>query len=192
MAGQDTGSVVAPAPTDVLQLDDVPQRDDIAELATTFSDLMRAFTRARQQYLARDRTGGEWTLHILLSRVVNEGPLRASALAEMVDSDPSTVSRQVAQLVKDGCLERRSDPADGRASLLVASERGQELHREHLQVRNEHFRQMLDEWGERDIRSFSELLHRFTVDFENNRKTWFDEDTDPTRDAASTAPQRES
>jgi len=189
MAVQDAGSTMAPAPADLAQRGD---RDDVAELATTFSNLMRTYTRARQTLLARARHNVEWSSQLLMSWVVNEGPMRASALAEMAESDPSTVSRQVAHLVKDGYLERRADPADGRASLLVASERGRELHREHLQVRNEHFRRMLDEWDQRDIRRLSGLLHRFTVDFEKNRKTWFDEDAEPTRDTASTAPQRES
>ena len=190
---QDAGSTVAPAPSHVARQADPDHPDHIAELATTFSNLMRTYTRARQTFLAQARHNVEWSSQLLMSWVVNEGPLRASALAEMAESDPSTVSRQVAHLVKDGYLERRADPADGRASLLVASERGLELHREHLQVRNEHFRRMLDEWDEPDIRGFSELLRRFTVDFEKNRRTWFDEDVEPPRDAASTTtPQRES
>ena len=152
---------------------------------------MRTFNRARQQFLARARHNVEWSSQLLISAVVNDGPLRAGALAEMVQSDASTVSRQVAQLVKDGYLERRADPHDGRASLLVATAQGHELHRDHMQVRNEHFRRMLDQWSERDVRRFSALLHRFTDDFLNSKKDWFDEDAEPVREAA-TASQRES
>src|SRR6266496_4475855 len=162
-----------------------PSRADIAELSATFSYLMRTFTRARQQYLARARHNVEWSSQLLLSCVVNDGPLRGSALAELVESDPSTVSRQAAQLVKDGFLERRADPVDGRASLLVATARGLELHREHEQVRNEHFRRMLAGWSERDVRKFSALLRRFTDDFMKSKKTWLDDLAEPTRQAAS-------
>ena len=51
-----------------------------------------------------------------------EGPHRSNALAEAVHSDPSTVSRQIAALVKVGYVERRPDPADGRACLLAATD----------------------------------------------------------------------
>lgn len=170
---------------------DAPSGDNIAELATTFSHLMRTFNRARQQFLAHARHNVEWSSQVLISAVVNEGPLRVSALGEIVQSDVSTVSRQVAQLVRDGYLERRADPADGRASLLVATPQGRELHRDHMKVRNEHFRRMLDQWSERDVRRFSALLRRFTDDFLESKNGWFNEDGEPARDAA-TAPQRET
>jgi DNA-binding MarR family transcriptional regulator len=165
---------------------------DVAELATVFSDLMRAFIRARRQFLAKAKHNVEWSAQLVISCVVNEGPLRASVLSEIVESDPSTVSRQVAQLVKDGYLERRADPDDGRASLLVPTERGLALHREHLRVRNSHFERMLGEWGESDLQQFSTLLRRFTVDFEKSRKTWFDDEVEPPRVATPLTSQRES
>ena len=175
----------------LVPVDNAASVQDIDELATTFSRLMRTFNRARQQFLARARHNVEWSSQLLISAVVNDGPLRAGALAEIVQSDASTVSRQVAQLVKDGYLERRADPDDGRASLLVATSQGRDLHRDHMQVRNEHFQRMLDQWSERDVRRFSALLQRFTDDFLNSKKSWFDENGEPVREAA-TASQRES
>jgi DNA-binding MarR family transcriptional regulator len=165
--------------------------DDVAELAATFGQLMRTFIRARQQFVVKARHNVEWSAHLLMACVVNDGPLRVSALAELVQSDPSTVSRQVAQLVKDGYVERQADPGDGRASLLVATERGLALQREYLQVRNAKYRRMLDEWDERDVRQLTGLLHRFAADYEKSRKAWFD-DVEPARDAAPVASQRES
>jgi len=157
-----------------------------------FSDLMRTFIRARRQFLAKAQHNVEWSAQLLISCVVNEAPVRASVLSEIIESDPSTVSRQVAQLVKDGYLERRADPDDGRASLLVPTERGLDLHREHLRVRNAHFARMLGEWDEGDLRQFSALLRRFTADYEKKRKTWFDDDVEPVRDAAHPVSQRET
>jgi DNA-binding MarR family transcriptional regulator len=159
-----------------------PSADDIDELATTFSGLMRAFKRAHQQFVLKAEHEVEWTSQVLLSCVVNEGPLRASALAGLVDSDPSTVSRQIAQLVREGYVERRADQADGRASLLVATEKGTAAHREHRRMRNERYRRMLAEWSERDVRKFTALVRRFTADFEAHRKSWFD-DLETTRES---------
>src|SRR5690349_22300310 len=46
---------------------------------------------------------------VLLKNLVAMGPSRSSALAAAVHSDPSTISRQVAALVRDGLVERRAD-----------------------------------------------------------------------------------
>jgi DNA-binding MarR family transcriptional regulator len=174
------------------QLPDKPSMEDITELSATFSELMRTYHRAKQQFLARAKHNVEWSAQLLMSCVVNEGPLRSSTLAELLENDPSTVSRQVASLVKDGYLERMADPADGRASLLVATTRGRELHEEHMQVRHEQFRRMLAGWNEEDVQKFSALLRRFTEDFVTSKKAWLEDDGEPAQYATSGASQRES
>ncbi|WP_205353818.1 MarR family winged helix-turn-helix transcriptional regulator [Embleya scabrispora] len=82
----------------------------------------------RHRELAR-RAGGELTRGEAqtLTRVVKFGPVRASALAELLDSDRSTTSRQVDVLVRGGLVERSVDPTDGRAHLLRATRRGRRL-----------------------------------------------------------------
>ena len=91
-------------------------------MADNFVALMRSFGKARARMLAAAEHDVEWSAHVVLKCLQNEGPLRAGALADCIHSDPSTVSRQVAALVKDGLLERRADPDDGRASLLVLTD----------------------------------------------------------------------
>ena len=50
--------------------------------------------------------------------------MRVTDLAELKQADPSTVSRQAAQLVKAGLARREADPADGRASRLAVTPSG--------------------------------------------------------------------
>jgi DNA-binding MarR family transcriptional regulator len=147
--------------------------DDIADFAEAYLRLMRMSRRARQQFLAAAKHNVEWAASVIISCVANDGPLRASALAEIVQSDPSTISRQVAALVRDGLLERRADPVDGRASLLVTTAKGDAAHREQIGMRNQHFAGMLDDWTERDIRRFTALLRRFTDDYEKHLPRFF-------------------
>lgn len=59
---------------------------------------------------------------VLLSWVDQRGPVRASAVAESFGIDKGAISRQVQHLLELGLLERTPDPADGRATLLSASE----------------------------------------------------------------------
>jgi DNA-binding MarR family transcriptional regulator len=140
---------------------------EVAEVADNFVALMRSFNRTRSRMLAAAEHDVEWSAHVLLKCLANEGPMRASAVAECLRSDPSTVSRQVAALVKDGLLERRADPVDGRASLLVLTPRADDVLAEYDEIRLQHFARMLDGWPERDLRRFAALLHRFTEDFES-------------------------
>jgi DNA-binding MarR family transcriptional regulator len=117
----------------------------------------------------------EWSAHVLLRCLHNEGPMRASAVAEFLQSDPSTVSRQVAALVKDGLLERRSDPDDGRASLLVLTAKADGVLADHDQIRLDYFAKMLDGWTDADLRRFATLLDRFTQAYEAANSTWITE-----------------
>ena len=154
------------------QTTDRPARDDVIRVADTLIDLLRSFNRTRARMLAAAAHDVEWSAHILLKCASLEGPIRASALAEAVQSDPSTVSRQVAALVKDGLLERRADPEDGRASLLVTTPKAQAVLAEHDDIRIEHFTRMLTGWTHAELREFAAMLERFTGDYDKANVEW--------------------
>jgi DNA-binding MarR family transcriptional regulator len=82
------------------------------------------------------------------------------------------VSRQVAPLVQRGLLERRADPDDGRASLLVLTDKGKALMAEHDRVRLARFAEMLSGWSDAELRHFAELLARFTTAYESASGNW--------------------
>jgi len=113
------------------------------------------------------KVGVDKAAFILLATLAHLGPSRSSALAEAVFSDPSTVSRQVAGLVKDGFVERRADPEDGRASVLVATESGQLLLADRRRMRNAAIARMFGGWSEPDWVQFTDLFERFVNDHEN-------------------------
>ena len=62
-----------------------------------------------------------------LETIVEQGPLRLSALAERLFLDKSTTSRVVSTLVRKGYVEQRADAKDGRATTLSATRQGQRL-----------------------------------------------------------------
>jgi DNA-binding MarR family transcriptional regulator len=112
------------------------------------------------------KQGMDKSAFVLLATLNGLGECRSSGLAEAVLSDPSTVSRQVAGLVKDGLIERRSDPADGRASVLAVTEAGRELLRKRRRQRNEAIEEVFADWPEEDFKGFADLFERFVQDFE--------------------------
>lgn len=105
----------------------------------------------------------------ILFQLVCNGPMRSGALAEALYSDASTISRQVATLVKRGFLERRADATDGRVSVLAVTEAGREAAAEIRARRNQTLRQIMADWTPDERDSFSGLLLRFVDDYESTR-----------------------
>ena len=97
----------------------------------------------------------------LVRRLADSGPARASDLAQLVCLDLSTVSRQVASLEHLGLVERRPDPLDGRASLLLLSPKGRRVSTRLSQARRTMFAEILAEWPEDAVERFGDLLSRF-------------------------------
>jgi len=144
----------------------------VTRVADTFVDLMRTFTKARQAMMQAAQHDVEWTSHVILRSLKNQGPMRASALADHLQADPSTISRQVAALVKDGHIVRQADPEDGRASLLVVTEKADAVLADYDQLRTGYFARMLDGWSDADLRQFSTLLERFGKTYRSTNQEW--------------------
>ena len=113
----------------------------------------------------------EWAAYGLLFHLAKEGPRRSSSLADLACVDPSTVSRQVAQLVTAGLVERQPDPDDGRASLLVATPDGQVAFAAKRRQRHELFQRVMGDWSAADVETLTTLLSRFNDDLVATTRT---------------------
>jgi DNA-binding MarR family transcriptional regulator len=143
--------------------------DDLAiadEVSGQLIRLVRLMERKHAQYQAEHPDAVERATYMLLVHLVKGGPRRSGALADAVHSDPSTISRQVAHLVRLGLVERTADPEDGRATLLAATDEGRRVFEENRRVRLEQIAEMLRDWPVADRRMLAELLARFTTDYE--------------------------
>lgn len=134
--------------------------------------LVRLIRLLERKRLSKGRVVGndgiERAAYVLLTRLVIDGPHRSNALAEAVHSDPSTVSRQVAALVRIGYVERRPDPADGRACLLAATDEGHRVFEAHRDLRNREISRVTSDWDEADRERLVDLMDRFTSALEAN------------------------
>jgi DNA-binding MarR family transcriptional regulator len=147
----------------------VPSDDDLAladDVSGQLIRLLRLMDRRQAQYQAEHPDAVERSTYFLLVHLVKGGPQRAGALADAVHSDPSTISRQVAHLVRLGFVERMADPEDGRATLLTATQEGRRVLEENRRIRIERYAGMLADWSVDDRRTFAELLGRFVTAFE--------------------------
>ena len=139
---------------------------EVEMVARNVLDLLSTFRKSAARMEANARSDMESATRLLLRTVAEQGPIRTTALAASVHSDLSTVSRQTASLVAAGLLERHSDPADGRASLLALTPAGQAVTAEHDRARADFYAQVLDGWTPAELRQFGTLLARFTASYE--------------------------
>ncbi|HTI23190.1 MAG TPA: MarR family winged helix-turn-helix transcriptional regulator [Kutzneria sp.] len=142
--------------------------DNADQLGIQLIRFLRLLERASHQFSDKPH-GVEKAGYMLMAHLVMNGPKRASALADAVHSDPSTVSRQVAQLVRAGLLERRADPQDGRACLLAATDNGRQLFDDMRAKRSVHLDQMLASWPLDRRQQLVELFDALNTDIENYR-----------------------
>jgi DNA-binding MarR family transcriptional regulator len=151
------------------------RQETVASVAESFIDLQRTVRRSKARLLAAAGNDVESATQLLLHTVVADGPMRASALAASVQSDLSTVSRQVAALVGRGLLERQADQLDGRASLLAVTDTGRAAVAEHEQGRQAFFDEVLAGWSTKEMRQFEQQLERFTTAYDHIHTAWMNE-----------------
>jgi len=96
----------------------------------------------------------------LLALLQDTGPLRASDLVARLGLDKSTVSRQVANLVDLGLVDRTADPVDGRAQVLTPSAEGTARLARVRDSRRARWEADLNDWPAEDVAALAELLGR--------------------------------
>ena len=147
--------------------------EDLAAAADALGNqldrLQRLRERTVQQLGVRGAEGIELAAYRCLYALVERGPMRSGNLAETVLSDPSTVSRHVAQLVALGHLERRPDPDDGRATVIAATEAGCHAANAMRARRNDRLATVVGDWVSEDRQELVHLLTRLLDDYEAHR-----------------------
>ena len=139
--------------------------DGASRLADELTRFVRLGARAKSMLNAGDH-GAEFSALMLLFPLRHLGPMRVTDLAELKQADPSTISRQVAQLVKAGLARREADPADGRASRLAVTETGLAACRQLHEARHALLSEALSDWPPERITAFADLFTEFNSSVE--------------------------
>ena len=119
---------------------------------------MRLIHGLKTQHAAEG--GRDRAAHVLLFPLCRVGPVRQSALADLVHADRSTVSRHVASLVEQGLVRRDADESDGRASVLVMTEAGRVQLDKLRAEREAYLRQVTADWTDEELSTFTALFDR--------------------------------
>lgn len=120
--------------------------------------LMMALGRRMRQRQPGDVI--DYSAFPILKLLSHQGPMRLSAVAQVLGLDASTVSRHARQLEDRGLLERTGDPDDGRASRVTVSERGSTCLAQAFETRRHVVTSALDDWTPEERETLRVLLHR--------------------------------
>jgi len=99
--------------------------------------------------------------YLVLRYVMANEPIRAGDIATALSMDKSAVSRQLTTLRDSGLIEAQPDPEDGRASLVVASDKANERLDEFRTELKSDYERILASWDAADIEAFARLLKKF-------------------------------
>ncbi|MFE7845471.1 MarR family winged helix-turn-helix transcriptional regulator [Microbacterium sp. NPDC057407] len=116
------------------------------------------------EILAKSGESIDQPSHQTLRHLLAWGPMRPSALSEVLATGPSYVSKIVRRLESDGLVERKTDPTDRRATLISLTAAGEEAARGVYALGDRMIAEVLEGWSPADIRRYTALTERFVKD----------------------------
>src|SRR3954468_18999616 len=93
-------------------------------IETQVALLMRLGEATRRSTGVQPHRALDRAAYVILRKLQEDGPQNVSAIADALNLDGSTVTRQVTALQKDGLIERQRDPRDGRGTVIEATRLG--------------------------------------------------------------------
>jgi DNA-binding MarR family transcriptional regulator len=102
--------------------------------------------------------------HATLRHLLAWGPMRPTALAEVLATGASHVSKIVRRLEADGWVERTTDPSDRRATLITLTEAGEAAAHGVYALGDRMIAEVLDGWSASDVQKYTALTARFVKD----------------------------
>lgn len=157
-------TTTADAGTDLGARSSSPERvDSLRGLEREVGVLIRRVKRVIAERARAVHPDLQPSSYLMVSWLVDGGPVRASAMVEAFGIDKGAVSRQLQHLAELGLVDRTPDPDDGRATLVAASDDA----RRRLEMVTVDRRRWLDErlggWDTTELDQLVSLLGRYNT-----------------------------
>ncbi|MEZ5097490.1 MAG: MarR family transcriptional regulator [Nocardioides sp.] len=121
----------------------------------------------RQVSAVHARAGGhaelERSAYGILSLLDREGPVRLGHIAATFRLDPSTITRQVQAVVRQGLAVKSVDPDDRRATILALTEAGRQAVVHARRGRSEAFEAIVEDWTREERSRFVAGMRRLNA-----------------------------
>lgn len=123
---------------------DGAEAGDLDRLAEVALPAVRALVGIAVRALDASPTPVTLPQYRLLVTLAKDGPVRSSALAELLGVDGSTVTRMCDRLLRDGLILRGAEPADRRVQSIALSAKGEQTVAAVSARRREEFEALLE------------------------------------------------
>lgn len=97
---------------------------------------------------------------MVLHELVDRGPTRIGSLSTCLNVAARTMTSTVDGLAREGLVERRPDPTDGRAVVVALTERGRRQYQRGVEIRNGVLAEVFDVLDEHERDRLGALLLR--------------------------------
>lgn len=142
---------------------DFPYR---SELLANLSALILLWDSPAVQGQILAKTGGavDQQSHAALRHLLAWGPMRPTAMSEVLGTGASHVSKIVGRLEEAGLVVRSTDPTDRRATLIALTEEGETAARGVYELGDRMITEVLEQWSREDVELYTSLTRRFVSD----------------------------
>ena len=134
----------------------------LGAIETHIAMLMRLAEASRRSTGLKPHRALDRAAYVILRHLQHDGPQNVSALAARLNLDGSTVTRQVTALERDGLVERRRDPHDGRGTVIEPTERGLAQVDAVRHARRALYDKVLHDWSPDQRADLARTLERLT------------------------------
>ena len=145
---------------------ELPRSDGVRHPSRFLMHALRPLARAavcRRHQVGAVHPDLQPASYLMLGHLAEHGPMRSSSIAEVFEIDKGAISRQVQHLVDLGLVDRTPDPADGRATLVSASDDAVRRLAEITAHRRRFLDERLSDWSDEELIGFVEVLGRYNA-----------------------------
>jgi DNA-binding MarR family transcriptional regulator len=139
----------------------------LGAIETHIAMLMRLGEASRRSTGLKPHRALDRAAYVILRHLQHDGPQNVSALAARLNLDGSTVTRQVTALERDGLVERRRDPNDGRGTVIEPTGRGITQVDAVRQARRALYDKVLHDWSPEQRADLARTLERLTLSIDD-------------------------
>jgi DNA-binding MarR family transcriptional regulator len=137
--------------------------DDVQRIESQVALLFHHIRSMRRSAASRIDPELQAAAYVVLQRLVNAGPARASELVDYFGLDKAAVSRHVAHLQSLGLADRITDPDDRRAQIITATAEARRRCKKEQARRHALLQKHLSAWTPDQVRMFGDLLEQFNT-----------------------------
>jgi DNA-binding MarR family transcriptional regulator len=132
----------------------------LGAIETQIAYLMRLGEASRRATALKPHRALDRAAYVILRQLQQDGPQNVSAIADRLNLDGSTVTRQVTGLQQDGLIERKPDPRDGRGTVIEPTPLGLKQVDAVRAARRELYDKVLADWSGEDRAELATTLER--------------------------------